>query len=360
METAPLAARLRERIAREGAISVADYMQACLADAEGGYYIRRAPIGKAGDFITAPEISQIFGELLGLWAAAVWQAMGAPKSAVIAELGPGRGTLLADALRAWRNVPGLPESTTIALVETSPVLRQTQQETLRDAPVPLNWFARVEDLPNGPLVLLANEFLDALPIRQIVWRDGAWRERCVGLDEHGDFTFTERAASGPLPNMAASGGDILELRGDADQLVTTLAARAAKGDPVAALFVDYGHQQTGFGDTLQAVRNHRHADPLSPPGEADLTAHVDFAALRHAAEAQGLRCYGPMPQGAFLLKLGLEARLAMLLDRATPQQREVLRSGAARLADPQAMGILFKAFAVQSADLPPPPPFGEI
>jgi SAM-dependent MidA family methyltransferase len=304
-------------------------------------------------------VSQVFGELLGLWAAAVWQAMGAPERVVIAELGPGRGTLLADALRVWRSVPGLLDSATIALVETSPVLRQNQHETLRDASAQLRWFERVEDVPDGPLIVLANEFLDALPVRQLVWRDGAWRERCVAIGAGGDFVFAERDALGPLPGIEAAEADILELRPSADELMAMLAARAAGGDPVSALFVDYGHEQTGFGDTLQAVRFHHYADPLAAPGETDLTAHVDFAALKRAAEASGLTAYGPMPQGEFLLKLGLELRLGALLRHATPQQSVALRSGAMRLADPRQMGALFKALVVQSGGLAPPPPFGE-
>jgi NADH dehydrogenase [ubiquinone] 1 alpha subcomplex assembly factor 7 len=359
-ETAPLAARLRERIGREGPIGIADYMQACLADTEAGYYRTRAPIGRCGDFITAPEMSQIFGELLGLWAAAVWQAMGAPKPVLIAELGPGRGTLTADALRAWRSVPGLIDTAVIALVETSPVLRRNQAETLRDAGATLHWFDRVQDLPDGPLIVLANEFLDALPIRQLVWRNQAWQERCVGLDAGGNFVFVESHPLGPVADIEGTEGDILELRPGADELLATLAARAAKGDPVSALVIDYGHERAGFGDTLQAVQNHRFADPLAAPGEADLTAHVDFAALKRTAEVDGLDAFGPMPQGEFLLKLGLEARLGALLANATPQQAAALRSGATRLADPRQMGVLFKAFAVQSRGLVPPPPFGEI
>ncbi len=360
IETPPLAARLRERIAHEGPISVADYMQACLADPEAGYYTARAPIGRDGDFITAPEVSQTFGELLGLWAAFIWQAMGAPKPMVVAELGPGRGTLMADALRAWRRVPGLLEGTQIALIETSPVLRDMQRETLRNTPIPLRWFARAEDLPDGPLIVLANEFLDALPISQLVWREGAWRERCVRLDAKGAFVFTEGAAADPIPEIEATEGDILELRPAADNLLAALAARAAKGDPVAVLFVDYGHEQTAFGDTLQAVRNHRFADPLTSPGEADITSHIDFAGLKRTAEANGLNAFGPMPQGEFLLKLGLEARRDRLVERATPAQREAILSGTARLVDPRAMGVLFKALVVQSRGFAPPPPFDEI
>jgi SAM-dependent MidA family methyltransferase len=364
-ETAPLAARLRARIAREGRISVAAYMDACVADLDAGYYATRHPIGAQGDFITAPEISQIFGELLGLWAVAVWQSMGAPKPVTVAELGPGRGTLMADARRAWRSVPQFLEAVTVALIETSPSLRDVQQEALRGSPAPVQWFDRVEDMPQGPLIVIANEFLDALPVRQLVRRGVHWHERCVAVDRHDAFIFTEGNAlqAEELPEAAlaldAPDGAILEIRPGAERLMSALAARASEA-PLVALFIDYGHDETGFGDTLQAVRNHAYADPLAASGEADLTAHVDFAALKRSAKAHGLDVYGPMPQGAFLLKLGLEARRDRLLAGATPAQRDSILSGAARLTDPRQMGALFKALVLTSDGLAPPPPFGDI
>ncbi|MCJ7788417.1 MAG: class I SAM-dependent methyltransferase [Methyloceanibacter sp.] len=364
-ETAPLAARLKARIAREGMISVAAYMDACVADPDAGYYATRHPIGAQGDFITAPEISQIFGELLGLWAVAVWQSMGAPKPVTVAELGPGRGTLMADARRAWRSVPQFLEAVTVALIETSPSLRDVQQEALRGSPAQVQWFDRVEDMPQGPLIVIANEFLDALPVRQLVRRGVHWHERCVAVDRHDAFIFTEGNAlqAEELPEAAlaldAPDGAILEIRPGAERLMSALAARASEA-PLVALFIDYGHDETGFGDTLQAVRNHAYADPLAASGEADLTAHVDFAALKRSAKAHGLDVYGPMPQGAFLLKLGLEARRDRLLAGATPAQRDSILSGAARLTDPRQMGALFKALVLTSDGLAPPPPFGDI
>lgn len=363
-ETAPLAARLKARIAREGMISVAAYMDACVADPDAGYYATRHPIGAQGDFITAPEISQIFGELLGLWAVAVWQSMGAPKPVTVAELGPGRGTLMADARRAWRSVPQFLEAVTVALIETSPSLRDVQQEALRGSPAPVQWFDRVEDMPQGPLIVIANEFLDALPVRQLVRRGVHWHERCVAVDRHDAFIFTEGNAlqAEELPEAAlaldAPDGAILEIRPGAERLMSALAARASEA-PLVALFIDYGHDETGFGDTLQAVHNHAYADPLAASGEADLTAHVDFAALKRSAKAHGLDVYGPMPQGAFLLKLGLEARRDRLLAGATPAQRDSILSGAARLTDPRQMGALFKALVLTSDGLAPPPPFGD-
>lgn len=361
----PLRAKLEERIAREGAISVHDYMEACLADRAAGYYLTRQPIGLTGDFITAPEISQIFGELIGAWVAAMWRVMGAPERVVVAELGPGRGTLLADALRVFKAVPGLLESMSLALIETSPVLREIQRETLRASPLPPRWFDGLEDIPHGPLIVIANEFVDALPIRQWVRAGGTWRERGVGLTADGGFAFGAGAAvsldalPAPLWRLEAVDGTIVETRPGAKALIHTLAARA-EAAPMAALFVDYGYAESGPGDTLQAVRAHLYADPLEAPGVADLTAHVDFAALKETASALGLATFGPMPQGEFLLKLGLEARLARLSGEATGAQAEALRSGAARLADPRQMGALFKVLAVQSSGLAPAPPFGDI
>lgn len=360
-----LAARLKDRIAHEGPISVQAYMEACLTDARGGYYATRQPIGRSGDFITAPEISQIFGELIGAWTIAVWQAMGAPSSLVIAELGPGRGTLMADAMRVFKTVPGLSDRANIAFIETSSVLREAQRKALQKSPLHLIWCERLEDVPPGPLIVLANEFIDALPVRQLLRVQGAWYERAVGLDAKGGFVFCAGAAveNDALPpalrTIPAEDGAIAETRPGATALLETLAARAMTA-PVAALFIDYGHTSSGFGDTLQAVRGHRFADPLASPGEADLTAHADFAALKEAGQGLGLAVYGPMPQGEFLLRLGLESRLQRLCLNAHPEEKDMLISGAARLADPRQMGVLFKALALQSSGLAPPPPFGEI
>ena len=359
-----LAARLRDRIAGEGS-SVHDYMEACLGDRRSGYYTTREPIGAAGDFITAPEISQIFGELIGVWCIAVWQAMGAPSPAIVAELGPGRGTLMADALRAWRSAPEFLASVSVALIETSPALEAVQRETLSSSPAPLQWYAALEDVPPHALILIANEFIDALPVQQFVRQGGEWRERTVTITGTGALGFgagrpvEHDALPSWLGGVDASEGAIVETRPRASKLIATLAARA-KDALVSALIADYGHARSGIGDTLQAVRRHRFADPLAAQGETDLTAHVDFAALKETARAAGLAAFGPMPQGQFLLKLGLEARCDRLARDATPEQREAIGSGAARLADPRQMGALFKMLALQSSGLAPPPPFGDI
>jgi SAM-dependent MidA family methyltransferase len=357
-----LAARLHAYIAENGPLTVEAFMQACLSDAASGAYTSRQPIGGAGDFITAPEISQIFGELIGLWSVSVWQSMGAPRAVTVAELGPGRGSLMADALRAWRAVPAFLDVISVALIETSPVMVAAQRSALREARVPVSWYATLDELPDGPLIVLANEFIDALPIRQFIYRDGTWLERLIASDGSGGFCFTEgnRLALGDqgsdLPDEAPD-GSILEMRPAARTLLYELARRAAVA-PLAVLIIDYGHDEAGFGDTLQAVRGHRFAATLADPGSADLSAHVDFAELKRRASALGLKPYGPVPQGEFLLKLGLGERRNRLLQRATPAQAEAIASGASRLVDPKQMGILFKALALTGADRPPPPPFG--
>jgi NADH dehydrogenase [ubiquinone] 1 alpha subcomplex assembly factor 7 len=360
----PLAAVLSERIARGGPISVHDYMAACLADPRAGYYLTRQPIGRDGDFVTAPEISQMFGELIGIWSAAIWQTMGEPSAVTVAELGPGCGTLTADALRAWRSVAKFLDSVSIALIETSPVLREAQKETLRASPAPLGWHESIEEVPPGPLIVIANEFIDALPVRQMVRQGGVWHERCVTIGDRGAFVFClgEAIDSDTLPSpvrsMDAAAGAVVETRPAVASLLSVLAARA-KAAPVAMLIVDYGHQQASLGETLQAVRRHRFADPLALPGEADLTAHVDFATLKETATSLGLAAFGPLPQGEFLLRLGLAARCDSLLRNATEDQQAALLSGAARLADPRQMGLLFKVLVLQSSGLAPPPPFGD-
>ena len=356
---ASLAARLHARIARDGPLTVEEFMQACLSDEAAGVYASRQPIGGKGDFITSPEISQIFGELVGLWAVAVWQSMGEPSRVTIAELGPGRGTLMADASRAWRGVPKFLDSVSVALIETSPVMVEAQRKTLKDAGAPLRWYAALDAVPEGPLIVIANEFVDALPIRQFIRRGEAWRERLIASDGEGGFAFIDGEAEDEdrhLP-QAAPDDAILETRPAAQALMRELGRRAEHA-PLAALIIDYGHAESGFGDTLQAVRGHRFADVLANPGAADLSAHVDFADLKRAAVAAGLNAHGPMPQGEFLLKLGLAARRERLLQRATPTQAEDIASGAARLVDPRQMGVLFKALALTSAGLAPPPPFG--
>jgi SAM-dependent MidA family methyltransferase len=348
---------LRARIVRDGPMPVDEFMRTCLADPEHGYWQRPGVIGAGGDFITAPEISQAFGELIGLWCAVVWQGMGQPAPVRLIELGPGRGTLMRDALRAARVVPPFLEAVTVHLIEISAPLREMQQETLMGLALPaIAWHQALDEAAPGPAIIIANEFLDALPIRQLVFADGDWRERVVDVDAQGSLRFaTGRAAQIEADPSAAPprAGDILELRPSEEALLAELARREA---PLQALFVDYGPAEPAYGDTLQAMRRHAWVDPLAEPGLADLTAHVQFAHLARKARAAGLAADGPMPQAEFLGRLGIAERAARLM-AANPGEAGAIEAGVQRLLSPSGMGSLFKVMAVRSASLPPAPPF---
>ncbi|CAA7623564.1 class I SAM-dependent methyltransferase [Magnetospirillum sp. UT-4] len=345
---------LTERISRGGPITVADYMAEALFHPRFGYYTTREPFGSAGDFTTAPEISQMFGELIGLWCAVTWAAMGRPARVVLAELGPGRGTLMSDLLRAAGTVPEFLAALDVWLVEASPRLAARQADTLKGRDV--HWAERFEELPAGPLLLVANELFDALPVRQFEKRDGAWVERMVGVTEHG-FEFVPGPDAEPdLPAhvLAAPDGAIAETCPAGQALAAALGARLAESGG-AALIVDYGHARSAAGDTLQAVRRHRFHPVLEMPGLADLTAHVDFEAL--AAAARPARAWGPVPQGAFLAALGIETRAALLAQAGGPKVAADLAGQMRRLIDPGEMGTLFKALALTHPALPAPPGF---
>ncbi len=344
----PLLAEIRSEILSEGPMSLARYMALCLGHPVHGYYRTRDPLGTRGDFITAPEISQMFGELIGLWLALTWAAMGAPADLRLVELGPGRGTLMADALRALRKVaPDFPVD--LHLVETSPVLRAAQEERLGQAAA--TWHAEIGMLPEGPALVVANEFFDALPVRQFQRTERGWCERLVGLSGEG-LAFGLAAEPDPAIATAAPVGALLSVPGAALDLVRRLARRIAAGGGVL-LAIDYGHVRPGFGDTLQAVAGHGFVDPLSRPGEADLTTHVDFAALARAAIAEGARVHGPVEQRDFLLGLGLRERADRLRRDATPAQAAAIGSAVERLTDPgrRGMGRLFKVMGVSDPGL---------
>ena len=352
--------RLRQRIEAAGPLSIAEFMEAALGDPVSGYYATRDPFGAEGDFTTAPEISQVFGELIGAWCGDVWDRMGRPERFILAELGPGRGTLMADLLRALRGLPEFGRAASIHLVETSPHLRGLQAQALAGyAPV---WHERIDDLPDGPLIAIGNEFLDALPIRQFVRMGAVWLERRVGVSPEGDgpegdglaFTLTEGQ---PMQPRSAPSGAVFEECAAAADIASALGRRVARSGG-AVLFIDYGYYPHGFGDTLQAVRRHRPTGVLDEPGEADLTAHVDFSAIAEAARAGGARVWGPAGQGEFLSRLGLGLRLEALLRRAaSPSQKEDIASGCRRLIDPAEMGTLFKVLAIAGPALPEPAGF---
>lgn len=344
----PLEALLRQMIEQEGPMRLDRYMGLCLGHPQHGYYMTRDPFGEAGDFVTAPEISQMFGELIGIWCATQWQAMGSPRNFNLVELGPGRGTLMADALRAARVMPGFVPAAHVHLVETSPVLRRMQQEKLGALAA---WHDRLADVPEGPSIILANEFFDAIPIRQFEWRDGHCFERCVGLGESGLTVGLT-----PVKDARAIGPDadsvVIEDGGARDNIAGEIAARLASA-PGVALVIDYGHVRSAPGDTLQAVRQHRFVDILDRPGEADLTAHVDFEGLSKALVAGGAEVYGPLSQRTFLLAMGLKERAQILGAKAGASAEEACE----RLAGEAQMGNLFKVLAATSSGLAVPYPF---
>lgn len=349
-DSSPLEALIRRQIAANGPMPVSRYMQLCLTHPGHGYYIHRDPLGRGGDFVTAPEVSQMFGELVGLWAASVWNAMGMPSEVKFIELGPGRGTMMADALRAIRILPAFHEAISVHLVETSPVLRDRQREKLADA-THVEWYDTIDDIPEGPAIIFANEFFDALPIHQAVKQDDGWHERVIEIDED---VLAYGIAKDPIPRFevllpplvrAAPNGAIFEWRPD-NEIITI--ARRLRDQGGAALIMDYGHIRSDAGDTFQAVAKHAFANPLMNAGLADLTAHVDFQALARAAEDVGARAHGPVEQGAFLKRIGIERRADALMKNATEDGKKLIIAGLSRLTgpSPEGMGSLFKVLGI--------------
>ncbi|MGY6632928.1 MAG: class I SAM-dependent methyltransferase [Alkalilacustris sp.] len=349
----PLAARLVRRIAAEGPMRGADVMAACLLDPEHGYYATREPFGVAGDFVTAPEISQMFGELLGLALAQAWLEQGAPGRVVLAELGPGRGTLMADVLRATRAVPGFAAAAEVHLVEASARLRAVQADRLGPG---VRWHDTVAGLPEAPLWLLANEFFDALPVRQFIRHPQGWCERMVGVAD-GALVW----GLAPPARLAAlahrwddtAPGEVVEVCPAAPGIMAEVAGRIARHGG-AALVVDYGGWRSR-GDTLQALWRGAPDPVLAHPGAADITAHVDFEPLARAARAAGAAVTGPAPQGAVLGRLGIDARAARLAQRMDGAALAAHRAAHRRLTDAGEMGTLFQVLAVHPPGLPPPP-----
>ncbi len=347
-----LAARLADRIRRQGPITVSDYMTACLGDEELGYYRTREGIGAEGDFITAPEISQVFGELIGLWCVVVWQQMGAPTPLRLIELGPGRGTLMTDALRAAGLVKGFGAATRVHLVEINGALRARQRETLQGLEPRVSWHDDIAEVPDGPAIVIANEFLDVASVAQWVAVDGRWRARVVTLDDDGDLQFAvgkdEPEAALAVSADSVEAGAIFEVQ--AVSPVWAALGERGRRAPVAGLFIDYGHWGPLAGDTLQAVRRQAYEHPLTSPGEADLTVQVDFAAAAAAAEAGGLRVASLTTQAEWLGRLGITQRASRLM-AANPARAAAIEAGVARLMAPGGMGGRFKVMGVRSPGL---------
>ena len=360
----PLALQIKEMIRREGPISVHRYVSLCLQDPERGYYRHRQAIGRQGDFITAPEISQVFGELIGLWSVVVWRQMGMPDPFHLIELGPGRGTLMRDALRAARLAPAFLKAAQVVLVETNATLREQQKATLADLENIMTCCDTLDAVPDAPSIIIANEFLDAIaPVQSVVTADGI-RERGVGLDVSGQLQFVSLTKSHGWRHHAS--GEVGAIYEDQDiASLTRGLGRNARDHPQVALLIDYGHVTGEQGDTLQAVRQHKYEHPLTSPGEADLSVHVNF---RQAAEqikvAQDafeqepieLAIDGPITQAEFLSALGIVERAQKLM-AANPTEANAIETAIARLIAPNGMGTRFKVMGVRSPQLPPLPGF---
>lgn len=356
-----LSQRISQRILSDGPISLAEFMDAALSDPEFGYYMTKEPFGVGGDFITAPEISQIFGELIGLWCAALWLQLDSPSSFHLVELGPGRGTLMADALRATKTVPGFQQSVHVHLVEMSPKLQQVQQKTLGNSDHTIKWHRHIEDVPHGVTIVIANEFFDALPIRQFIQTEAGWCERLVSVNSDQQFEFsvsphaTEETEI-PAQLVDAALGSLVEVCQPAQEITKTLSERIQKCGG-AALIIDYGYLKPAIGETLQAVSDHRFADVLKNPGEQDLTAHVNFSSLADAARQQGAEVFAPLTQAQFLYGMGLKSRLARLTNATTPTQTHDIKTAATRLTAADQMGTLFKVMVIGAQNSTPPAPF---
>jgi SAM-dependent MidA family methyltransferase len=341
--------RLSALIAANGPISVAQYMTACLHDPDFGYYATRPAIGETGDFITAPMVSQMFGELIGVWAAASWELMGQPEELRLIEMGPGDGTLMGDILKTVRHAPGFLDAADVWLVETSPPLRVLQADRLGDR---VSWAASLAEVPAGaPMILIANELLDCLPARQFVRTAIGWSEQVVGLDADGELGFG--LASTPVAALLpdAAPGQVFEQSAPQAALGSELGARIA-ADGGAALLIDYGRAEPGFGDTLQALRRHEKVDPLADPGHADLTVHADFPAVMDAACAEGAEA-AILTQADFLARMGIGPRAEALV-RASPGRTAMIGRQLTRLIAADEMGELFKACVIHSPDWTPP------
>ncbi|HYC96448.1 class I SAM-dependent methyltransferase [Brevundimonas sp.] len=330
-------------------MTVADYVTRCLHDPQGGYYATRPAIGASGDFITAPMISQMFGELIGLWAVELWERLGAPERVRLVEVGPGDGTLMADALRAGRLAPEFLRAVDLILIEPSPPLREAQARMLADSDVHPRWVSALDRIEtDAPVILIANEVLDCLPARQFVKTEDGWAERCVGVTDDGGLTFGLKAITGGFkrPAFEVEPGQTVEISEQQATFGREVAAlvKAASG---AALLIDYGRSRPEPGDTLQALRRHQKVDPLATPGEADLTQWADFPTVLEAAVHAGADVTGTMGQGEFLKRLGIEPRADRLKD-GRPDAAPVIDRQLVRLTADDQMGALFKACAIFS------------
>lgn len=354
---------IKDDIRKNGPMTVGRYMDICLSHPQHGYYMTRDPFGVAGDFTTAPEISQLFGEMIGAWLADLWIKMGSPTQFLLVECGPGRGTLMADIMRATKNVPGFHDAAKIFLMEMSPALKEIQKQKLEAYDT--RWIDDLGQLPPLlPVLLVANEFLDALPVRQLVRANDNWMERGVSIGVEDTLVFSELAADkavmDTVPVRIAKGAEegIFETSLVLNQYIKSVDILLKKQNG-AALFVDYGHVRSAIGETLQCVKSHEFSTLFDTPGSCDITAHVDFENVANIALADGLTVHGPVTQGQFLRGLGIEHRAERLWSVANEAQRESISTGLKRLIDTEQMGSLFKVLALCHDPLIRPEGFDE-
>lgn len=337
---------LKIKIAEDGPMTVADYMELALTHPEHGYYIKKDPFGQKGDFTTAPEICQIFGEMMGAWSATIWKQMDMPRMAIV-EMGPGRGTLMTDFLRATAHVAGFHDSICIVLVEVSPLLKRFQRATIGQAHPRVSWQSNLDELPDMPAIFIANEFFDALPIRQYIKTGDGLREKLVDVNaETGELSFTVKELGIKLVKGGKFSGDeiVVESCHDGKMIAATIADHVKKKGG-AGLIIDYGYTGGSRGNTLQAVSKHGFHPVLKDPGEADITAHVDFDALKEVFADKKVPIYGPVGQGYFLRRIGGGVRLEKLLENSPSEQKSSLVTGFRRLTESEQMGDLFKVLS---------------
>lgn len=357
---------LTQMIRQEGPVSMARFMQEALSHPTYGYYQVRDPFGVAGDFITAPEVSQVFGELMGIWCAVTWQQMGSPDELILVEMGPGRGTLMKDLLRGTRHIPGFHRALSVHLIETSPHLTKMQQQELKGAhDLDITWHTTFETVPPKRMLFVANELFDALPIYQYIKTAQGWQEKHIGLAAENNALEEVILPAVPIMQVTlektyldAKDGSVVELCPAGQRLIQEISNHLATHGG-AALIVDYGYGEVSFRSTLQAVKSHQYHPLLKDIGQADITAHVNFGALKQYAKASGVNAYGPITQSELLSALGIETRMQMLLEKVGGIQKQELLTGIKRLIHPEQMGELFKAIALTEKTMPAPIGFDE-
>ncbi|MEK9683228.1 MAG: SAM-dependent methyltransferase [Rhodospirillaceae bacterium] len=360
-----LLSELHNTIQKNGPMPISEYMSLVLGHPDFGYYMSRDPFGSKGDFVTAPEISQVFGELIGLWVGSIWQQADSPDKVRLVELGPGRGTLISDILRTSRYISGFIDAISVHLVETSPYLRRAQEKALSQYrnSLEISWHPDFDSIPEGRLLIIANEFFDALPIEQMVYSKDCWLRRCIGLSSSQDLVLTECQDSEDiasyLPNSIrdrASCGQVFEICPTAIKLASKISKRLSQAG-IGALIIDYGHNETASGDTLQALYQQKPVGILQHPGDSDLSAHVDFEALARATRSPKIRVSGPLFQRNFLQDIGIIQRTISLTKGADSRMRKQITEGSQRLLDPNGMGSLFRVMAITEMERPIPPGF---